>query len=161
MRRMTSRLTIAALALCLTAGAATLATAQTTRSHAGIHALYNFDLEEFGVGGQVTIPVGSYLQFYPSFDLYFVDPGSLWAVNADLKYAVSGANLNWLYLGGGLNITRASAAGVSDSRAGLNLFVGIESLRSRVHPFAEVRFTVGDGSSGQVAAGLNFTLGRH
>jgi len=158
----TMRLTVAALAACtLVAAHAAPARAQTNRTHVGLNVVYNFDYEEFGAGGQMTFPIGQMLQFYPSFNVYFVDGGSLWAANADLKYAVSGENLNWLYLGGGLNVTTASAGGGSDSNAGLNLFAGVESLRGNVHPFLEVRFTVGDGSSGQLAAGLNFTLGRH
>ena len=161
MTRTMKRLTIAAVsALVLTAGPG-IAQAQTPRAHAGVRGLYNFDAEEFGLGAQATIPIGTFIQFYPSFDYYFVDPGNLFAFNADLKYAITGQNFNWLYIGGGLNVTRFEDSGVSDSQAGLNLFVGGESLRGSIHPFAELRLIVGDGSSGQVVVGLNFTLGRH
>jgi hypothetical protein len=47
---------------------------------------------------------------------------------------------------------------VTDTQAGANAFVGAESLRGRIHPFGEFRFTVSDGSTAQIAAGINFTL---
>ena len=161
MTRKTSRLMMAALPALLLAAGTSIAQAQTGRAHLGVRGMYNFDIEEFGLGAQATIPVGTFLQFYPSFDYFFIDPGNLFAFNADLKYALTGSNFNWLYLGGGLNVTRAESGGASDSQTGLNLFAGVESLRGSIHPFGEIRFTVGDGSSGQVVFGLNFTLGRH
>jgi hypothetical protein len=135
--------------------------AQTNRLHLGPHFGYNFDIEELGVGPQLSVPVARHLEFYPSFDWYFVSPGNLFALNADLKYRLASENLSWLYVGGGLNITRASAAGASTTDAGVNLLAGVESLRGTVHPYGELRLTVGDGSTAQIAVGLNFTLGRH
>ena len=150
------------LALVLTAVAAGRAQAQTSEWHFGPHILYNFDVKEFGVGAQFGLPIASHLEFYPSFDYYFVSPGSLWALNADLKYRFSGRGLNWLYVGSGLNLTRSSAGSFSNTDVNLNLIGGVESLRGRVHPFGEFRVIVGNGSSAQIAAGLNITLGgRH
>ena len=48
--------------------------------------------------------------------------------------------------------------GGTGRKAGLNLFGGIQSLKGRIHPFAEMRFIVNDNSTAQLAAGLNFTL---
>jgi hypothetical protein len=100
-------------------------------------------------------PIVRHLEFYPSFD-YFIDSGSFWNLNADLKYRIPSESVRWLYLGAGLNI----AHGGGDTQAGLNLLAGIESLKGRVHPFGEFRFTANHGSTGQIAVGLNFTLGR-
>jgi hypothetical protein len=132
--------------------------AQTHRMHIGPHLSYNFDASKFGVGGQFSAPVAHHLEFYPSADFFFVSPGSLFSVNADLKYRLSGEAWTWLYLGGGLNLSHASAAGASKTTAGVNLIAGAESLKSMVHPFGEIRLTVGDGSTAQIALGLNFTL---
>ncbi len=137
------------------------AQAQTNRLHLGPRISYQFDVDEVGLGAQFSAPIAHHLEFYPSFDFFFVDPGSLWQFNADLKYRLDGQNLNWVYVGTGLNLLHASAGGAGNTDAGLNLFGGIESLRGRVHPFAELRVTVGDGSTGMIAGGLNFTLGRH
>lgn len=158
---MSLRISRFALALVLTSALAGTVQAQTSRLHLGPRLSYQFDVKEIGLGAQLGVPVAHHLEFYPSFDYFFVDVGSLWQLNADLKYRFGGQGLDWLYAGAGLNIAHASAGGASNSDAGLNLFGGVESLKGSVHPFAELRLTVGDGSTGMIAGGLNFTLGRH
>ena len=148
-------------ALVLTCGVSGIAEAQTDRLHLGPRVSYQFDLEEVGIGVQLGVPIARHLEFYPSFDVFLVDVGSFWNLNADLKYRIAEASVRWLYLGTGINFARSGFNGNHDTRAGLNLFAGAESLRGRVHPFGELRFVVRDGSSAQVAVGLNFTLGRH
>lgn len=136
--------------------------AQTSRSHLGAHLGYNFDAEELGIGAQLGVPIARRLELYPSFDYYFVDPGSLWALNADLKYRVpTTSRSDWLYVGGGLNLTTAGRNGADHTDAGANFLLGVESLRGVIHPFGEARLTLGDGSTFQIAAGLNITLGGH
>jgi hypothetical protein len=117
-------------------------------------------VEEIAIGAQFSAPIANFLEFYPSFDYFLVDEGSLWAVNLDAKFRIAGAGLDWLYLGGGLNVTRFSRDGDGENDTGLNLLAGFETLAGRVHPFGEVRFTLSDGSTAQFAFGLNFTLGR-
>jgi hypothetical protein len=158
---MPSRLRIAVLTAVLAAGTTLAAEAQTSRAHLGPRISYNFDAEEVGLGAQVGLPLGRRLEFYPSFDVFFVDPGSLWALNADLKYRFGGEGMDWLYTGAGLNVTNASFDGNDQTDAGLNLLLGVESLRGWVHPFAEGRLTIGDESAFQLSGGLNFTLGQH
>jgi hypothetical protein len=158
---MPTRLPSAILIAALAFGGATAAEAQTSRAHIGPHVSYNFDAEEVGLGAQVGLPIGQRLELYPSFDVYFVDPGSLWALNADIKYRFGGQGLDWLYTGGGLNITNSSFGGEDETDAGLNLLLGVESLKGKIHPFAEGRLTIGDESVFQLAGGLNFTLGAH
>jgi hypothetical protein len=136
------------------------ASAQTSRMHIGPRLSYNFDLEELGIGAQFSIPIATRLEFYPSFDYYFVDPGSAWGLNADLKYRFAGENVRWLYVGAGLNVTGVSD-GNDETDAGLNLIAGVESLKGRIHPFGEFRGTIGGASFVQLSAGLNITLGKH
>jgi hypothetical protein len=149
-----------ALAFTLVCSVGAVAEAQTHRSHLGPRVTYNFDYEEVAVGAQFSTPITSFLEFYPSFETFLVDAGSLWALNADLKVRVSGASLNWLYLGGGLNVTRRSIGDFSNTNTGLDLFAGFETTGGRVHPFGEIKLIAGDGSSVQGTFGLNFTLGR-
>ena len=156
---MNTRSALAALALTSIAVTGMELQAQTHRSHIGPHVSYNFDAEEIGLGAQFSAPISRFLEFYPSFDYYLVDPGSLWALNADLKVRVAGENLEWLYLGGGLNITRASFRGEGNTDAGLNLLAGFETIAGSVHPYGELRLSFADGSTVQLAFGLNFTLG--
>ena len=158
---MTPRFSRVVFALVLGSALAATAQAQTSRMHLGPRVSYQFDLEKLGVGAQLSVPMAKYLEFYPSFDYFFVDNGSFWDLNADLKYRIAHASINWLYVGGGLNIARSGAGSVHDTNAGFNLLAGAESLKGRVHPFAEFRFTAGHGSTGQISAGLNFTLGHH
>ena len=150
------RVTQLAVAIGLASALVGTVQAQTSRLHLGPRISYQFDLEKIGLGAQLSVPIVSHLEFYPSFD-YFIDSGSFWNLNADLKYRVPSESVRWLYLGGGLNL----AHGGDRTRAGVNLLAGVESLKGRVHPFAEFRFTANHGSTGQLAVGLNFTLGRH
>jgi hypothetical protein len=150
---------VVAAGLIVFGATVTAAEAQTHRSHLGPRISYNTDIEEVAIGAQFSTPIASFLEFYPSFDYYLVDPGSLWAVNADLKLRVTGESLKWLYLGAGLNVTRASVGPFENTDTGLNLFTGFETIGGYVHPFGELRLTVADGSSVQFAFGLNFTLG--
>jgi hypothetical protein len=148
---------VAALVLTATVAVAGAAQAQNGQVHLGPRMSYQFDLEEFGLGAQLSAPLVPRLDVYPSFDYYFVDPGSVWNVNADLKFRPS-PGAAWLYLGGGLNVARTSVGDVTHTDAGVNAFLGMESRTGRVHPFAEFRFTNNDGSTGQISAGLNITL---
>ena len=157
--RRTARFSAIVLILLLTASSVTRA--QTSRLHIGPHVGYNFDVEELVLGGQFSVPIANRLEVYPSFDYYFVDAGSLWAINGDLKWRVAHDRPNWLYIGAGLNITRSSAGDVSHTDAGLNLLAGAEPLRGRIHPFVEARLTIRDETSFQLQGGLNITLGRH
>ena len=142
--------------LALLSAFAGTAQAQTHKMHLGPRLSYQFDAEEIGLGAQFSVPVASHLEFYPSFDIFFTSPNSLWSFNADLKWRVAPTSVSWLYLGTGLNLM--GGGGGDGSNAGLNLFGGIESLKGRIHPFAEMRFIVNDNSTAQLAAGVNFTL---
>lgn len=155
---MMSRLSAGLMVLLALLALAPALRAQTARLHIGPHFSYNFDSRDFGIGPQLSVPVAHHLEFYPSFDLFFVDTGSLWGLNADLKYRLPAGEWSWMYLGGGLNLTRASVANVSHTDEHLNLLVGAESRRGVVHPYAELRGIIGSGSTAQAAVGLNFTL---
>jgi hypothetical protein len=148
----------AAVAIAIAATAPT-ATAQTSRTHLGPRIGYNFDAEAVTLGGQLSFPMGNRLEFYPSADLHLVDPGSMFGVNLDIKYRMpAGGSVDWLYVGTGLGIVSRSVNDNDNTDTGLNLFLGAESLRGRVHPFLEGRVLISDGSTAQLVGGLNFTL---
>jgi hypothetical protein len=161
-RNMTIRsaATAAALVSALMFSVAGVAGAQTHRSHLGPHVTYNFDIEEVAIGAQFSTPIGGPFEFYPSFDYFLVDVGSLWALNLDLKLRVSGSGLDWLYLGGGLNVNRRSVGDESANDTNLGVFAGFETLAGRIHPYGELRLIAGEGTAVQGTFGLNFTLGR-
>ena len=150
---------IGAAVLIALAATASTANAQTSRTHLGPRIGYNFDAEAVTIGGQLSFPIARRLEFYPSADVTLVDNGSMFGVNLDIKYRMpAGGSLDWLYVGTGLGIVSRSVNDNDNTDTGLNLFVGAESLRGRVHPFIEGRVTIADGSTAALMAGLNFTL---
>ena len=46
----------------------------------GAHIGYNFDADAALLGAQLTWPISSDIGFYPTFDYYFVDNNTLWAL---------------------------------------------------------------------------------
>lgn len=140
-------LTVVALLVC----AAGVNRAAAQRSHIGLHGGYNFDIEEGLIGAQMHMPIARSIEFYPSFDYYLVNTGSLVGFNADLKFTAPGTPL---YFGGGLNIL--SGGGSSDT--GPDLFGGFETRYGRTHPYVEGRFLFHNGSTFQLLFGINITL---
>ncbi|HMA41202.1 MAG TPA: hypothetical protein VKP10_14100 [Gemmatimonadales bacterium] len=123
----------------------------------GGHVGYNFDAEDFALGAQATMPLTRMFEIYPSFDYYFQDIGTLWALNVDLKIrppTPQGA----LYVGGGLNYLHFSDAGFSNGDTNLNLLGGFELRRQPLHPYAEARLILGNGSAFQLVGGVSFNL---
>lgn len=116
----------------------------------GAHLGYNFDADALLVGAQLTWPFSPDLGFYPTFDYYFVDTGSLWALNFDLKWHPPTRNGVW-YVGGGLNWSHNSG-----SDTGLNLLTGLESRRGRTRPYVEGKFILDNGSSFQLVGGISW-----
>ena len=146
------------VALVLSSALAGTAAAQGGSLHFGPRVSYQLDIEKAAIGAQFGAPIARNLEFYPSFDYYLIDRGTLWNVNADLKYRMAAETIEWLYLGGGLNIARFSFDGRSSTDTGVNFLVGAESRKGTVHPFSEFKYTSSRGGSGQLSVGLNFTL---
>ena len=130
-----------ALALVLTSGMASTAQAQTR--------------QEFGLGAQSSVSVAPYPGIHPSFDHFFVDPGSFSSHRGSFRYRIATESIDWVFVGGGLS----GANRFDDSRDGPNLLVGFEILSGRVHRFGELRFTASDDYSARASVGLNVMLG--
>jgi hypothetical protein len=129
----------------------------TPRPHFGGHLGYNFDVDNLLLGAQLSFPITPRVDLYPSFDFYFVDPGSLWALNFDVRFRPP-SRYGAFYAGGGINYSRFSGGGGSNSDTNLNLFTGLEGRRQRVWPYVEARLILGDGSSFQLAGGLSWRM---
>lgn len=139
------------IAIVLLLSAAGVSRAAAQRSHFGVHGGYNFDSDVWLIGAQLHMPVSRSIEFYPSFDCYLVNVGSLVGFNADLKFRSRGTPL---YFGGGLNVLRASG----NSDTGFDLFGGFETRYERTHPYVEGRGLFHGNSSLQLLFGLNVTL---
>lgn len=123
----------------------------------GPHVGYNFDADALTLGAQVTLPITRQVEIYPSLDYYFIDPGTLWALNVDLKFRPP-TRLGALYVGGGLNYTHVSDVGTSNGDVNLNLLGGLEFRRQPVVPYVEGRLILGNGSAFQIVTGFSFQL---
>lgn len=119
----------------------------------GGHLGYNFDYNDLLLGAHLWWPISPRAELYPSLDYYFIDPGSIWSLNADIKIRPPSRS-GVFYLGGGINFSRFSN-GTSASDTGLNLIGGLEGRRTRTHPYVEARFILGDQSSFQIVGGFS------
>ena len=162
MNRWVSRLLVVLLLVALTASTADAQRRSRRRAivgnsgpRYGAHFGYNFDDDAALIGAQLSWPIVPSLDLYPSFDYYFVNPGSLWSLNFDLKYRPPTTYRAW-YVGGGLNWSHTSANGVSSSDTGLNLLTGLEGRRGRTRPYVEGKFILSSNSSFQIVGGLSW-----
>lgn len=148
------------LAGLFVAGAGTVGAQATGKPTSfGPRVTYNFDAEEVAIGGHALIPLNTSIDFYPSLDIFLPDNGSLLGVNLDLRLKPVRES-PMFYLGGGLNLLRASAGGRSNTDAGVNILGGLEGQTGVIRPFGELRLLIGDGSSVALAGGLNIIIGR-
>ena len=162
MNRTASRVVLVVLLLVLAASTADAqrrrrpaAVGVSTTPRFGPHIGYNFDAEALLVGAQLTWPITPAIELYPTFDYYFVDAGSRYALNFDLKYRPPTRGGAW-YVGGGLNYSRFSAGGNSVGDTNLNLLTGLEGQRGRTRPYVEAKFILGDRSSFQLVGGFSW-----
>jgi opacity protein-like surface antigen len=120
---------------------------------------------DFGIGGRGVFPLRSLFPKTPldgivSFDYFF--PGNsvtYWEINGNVAYrfSVPARSSFGPYAGGGLNIAHASAAGVSETKAGLNLLGGTTfKVKGSITPFLEGRGEVGGGKTFILTGGVRF-----
>lgn len=117
----------------------------------GAHLGYNFDVDDVLLGAQLSWPISRDLAFYPQFDYYFVDNGSLWSLNFDLKWRPPTRRRMW-YVAGGLNWLHAG----DNSDTNLGLATGLEGNRGKTRPYLEGRFVLGDETMFQIVGGISW-----
>lgn len=122
----------------------------------GPHLGYNFDADALTVGVQATLPLSARVEIYPSFDYYAINPGTLWAINLDVKLRPP-TRTSALYVGGGIDYLHTNADGGSGD-VNLNFLGGLEARRRPFFPYVEGRLTLGSGSTFQIVGGFNFKL---
>ena len=114
---------------------------------------------DFFIGGQVSLPVAPQFDFYPSFDVFFPSVGSVWAINAEGRYWPKLAMANpGLYVGGGVDITHASAGGLSDTKAGPAIVGGWDFKAVSWRPFLQIHIVFGTDDRVEFGGGVNFKL---
>lgn len=147
-----------AVALC-TFFAVSTASAQTKL---GLNAHYGLDMEKFQIGAEYHLPLGmTGLAFVPNFEYYLMDDPTLFAINADLHYAIGDRYTASFtpYVGAGLAITRWSFNDVNDTNVGVNLLGGANfKTGGRTMPFVQLEYRAGDHSDLSIGGGLRFRL---
>lgn len=110
---------------------------------------YDLDAESASLGGQLRLGTSGGFVLLPSAD-YFLD-SEMWQINFDGAVALGQGGP--LYAGFGVGILSAGGG------SGLNILLGLGSARRRAgaRPYAELRWTVREGSDPlRLVIGLNF-----
>ncbi len=144
------------------------------RPECGVRGGYDFDTNAGSLGADFRLPVGrrGHFALAPSGDICFTGPGHDWQLNLDGELR---APLVGLYGGGGAALIHhdfvgplATPGGIlepgdRETRAGWNLFAGLEPSFAPIRPFVESRWTfVGDHYSAfRLVAGLHVPIGRY
>lgn len=117
---------------------------------------YDFDADDWSVGGQLRIP-GPRLEALASGDYYFAVGTHPWQLNLDLALRLG--RFSSLYAGGGVGIFHLLTTDV-----GANVLVGLHPPSRRnspVRPYAEGRWTFLEGGTPfRLVFGVNLVLGR-
>jgi hypothetical protein len=101
------------------------------------------DVEEPFIGADARIDTPALpVTINPTFDLYFVDPGSFFSISGNALYMFGFNNQVFdPYAGAGLGIYRSSVNDNSNTDLGLNFLFGAEFDVGGVSPFAEAQVT--------------------
>jgi hypothetical protein len=128
-------------------------------THVGARVGYNFDSEEVFLGANLTVPMTTRIEFYPSLDIYTPDRGNKIGFNGDVKVLFPMTSGPHLYAGGGVGVVNRNVGDVSNTDVGVNLLFGFESKVGWIHPFGEGKVLLHDQTQFQLIAGINMTLG--
>lgn len=155
------RLTVvlASLVGLMAAASPSVASAQQS-THVGARIGYNFDSREALLSANLTVPMASWVEFYPSLDVYTPEQGNKIGFNGDVKVSFPIVGGPQFYAGGGLGVVNRTVGSFSNTDVGANLLMGLESRQGWVHPFVEGKVLLHDRSTFQMVGGLNLTLGR-
>ncbi len=124
----------------------------------GMHAAYNFnDLNEAALGGHAIVGLPGGFAFYPAFQSYFVEPGTLWRVSATLRWAPRGGGVA-PYVGAGPYWLRSSAGGLSETDMGFIGQLGAEARLRNLQPFTELQLLKDGAVSTEFVAGFRIVL---
>lgn len=120
----------------------------------GFRVGYDFQVDHSFVGGQLNLPVGTGWALVPSADLYPGLSGSVYRLNADLKFHPA-TRYGVFCLGGGFTYQHVTTG----ADGGANIFAGFESRRARpFRPFLDARLVFADGTAFNIEGGINFPL---
>ena len=123
----------------------------------GANVGYNFEYEEFFVGGQFRyVPATLPIVINPSLETHFVDGMSWLRFDLNGLYMFGVDNTTFTpYAGGGLGLNYFNPeVGDSETDAMLNAVFGANFGMGRMRPFAEARIGIGDVTEASLRGGL-------
>lgn len=137
----------------------------------GVRGGYDFDTNAGSLGADFRLPVDrrGVFALAPSADLFFNSPGHDWQANLDGELRAPRVGL---YGGGGAALIHHAfetvftpggpGPGERETKAGWNLFAGLEPTFAPIRPFVETRWTFrgSDYSAFRLTAGLHVPIGR-
>ncbi len=157
-----TRLTFAAFALL---AAAVMAAPRPARAQIDLDlrgGVYT-DSDAGFIGGGILTGLTAGWYFNPNLEYVFVDPGSLWTVNADFHYDFTRAGAWSIWAGGGPALVvrdfgndRRHRRQDTTTDFGINALAGVGLLRGPVRPFAQVKILLSDNTEGVLAIGVRF-----
>lgn len=115
-------------------------------------------IDDFGVQARASLGVGDNLGLIPSFSYYFTDGFTAISVDGNLTYGVAevGDGIP-IYALGGLDWTRVSSNGFSNSEIGINLGGGLEAGSIYGEIFYRALFC--DGCGGDIGLNVGYYFG--
>ncbi len=122
----------------------------------GVRGGIYMDRDEPFVGAHFAHAVQKQWQFNPSFEYVLVERGSLFSINADLRYVLPSRSSTAFWLGGGLGISHFSFRDFNKTDLGLNLITGVDFGRGPMTPFVQVKVMVLDDTELVLGGGLTF-----
>ena len=134
------------------------ASAQAT-TNVGARVGYNFARDEAMFSANLTVPMTTRIEFYPSLDIYTPETGNRMGFNGDVKLSFPVSNGPQFYAGAGVGIVNRNTRETHTTDVGANLLMGVESRTGWIHPFAEGKIQLHDRAMFQMIGGVNITLG--
>src|SRR5688572_14838649 len=115
-----SRFTLLPSLLVVLGTTSAVAGAQAS-THVGGRVGYNFDTREVMFSANLTVPMTSRVEFYPSIDIYAPDQGNRIGYNGDVKVSFPMTSGPRFYAGGGLGVVSRTVGDFSNTDVGANL----------------------------------------
>ncbi|MGH7682218.1 MAG: hypothetical protein ACRENN_09565 [Candidatus Eiseniibacteriota bacterium] len=153
-----TRLRLSMLALCLIAAA--LAAAPAAAAPIGFEAFGGVQTNgnnDFLLGAGLRLSLAS-ITVIPNVEYYFVDNGSVYALNADATMSVLPLGVASGFVGAGLGmITYDPDFGDSNTNTAVNLLAGVGLNAVPMKPFAQFKYVFTDGDDPiLLEAGIRF-----
>ncbi len=151
----TTNMAIVALALAALLVGAWCGEAEA-QTRFGVRGGVYMDRDEPFLGAHLSSALQKQWQFNPNFEYVLVERGSLFSINADLRYVLPSRSTTAFWVGSGLGISHFSFRDFNQTDLGLNLITGVDFGRGPLTPFVQVKVMVLDETELVLGGGITF-----